>query len=211
MFLKFPAVYLQSNMKEKIIVKASEMFLNLGFKSVTMDDIANELGISKKTLYKYFNNKHSLVEESTATLHDSCFNIIEIITNQGFNPIKENFEIKKIFKEMFQNASSSPIYQLKKYYPKIHEKTMQKEKILFSECLKTNLEKGIEQGFYRNDINIDLATKFYFYLVFSVHENTLENHKIPKLEQEVLVYHTRAIATEKGIKELEKQLENNQL
>ena len=112
---------------------------------------------------------------------------------------------------MFQNASSSPIYQLKKYYPKIHEKTMQKEKILFSECLKTNLEKGIEQGFYRNDINIDLATKFYFYLVFSVHENTLENHKIPKLEQEVLVYHTRAIATEKGLKELDKQLKINQL
>lgn len=198
-------------MKEKIIVKASELFLNLGFKSVTMDDIANELGISKKTLYKYFSNKHALVEESTTTLHDSCIVVIEMITNQGFNPIKENFEIKKIFKEMFQNASSSPIYQLKKYYPKIHEKTMEKERILFSECLKKNFEKGIEQGYYREEINIDLVTQFYFYLVFSIHENTIENYKIPKLEQEVLAYHTRAIATKKGILELEKQLENNKL
>ncbi|MFK8060685.1 MAG: TetR/AcrR family transcriptional regulator [Polaribacter sp.] len=198
-------------MKDKIIEKAGEMFLNLGFKSVTMDDIANELGISKKTLYKYFSNKQGLVEETTITLHDSCISIIEMITNQGFNAIKENFEIKKVFKEMFQNASSSPIYQLKKYYPKIHEKTMQKEMILFSECLKKNIEKGIEEKFYREDVNINLATQFYFSLVFSIHENTIDNHKIPKLEQEVLVYHTRAIATKKGLLELENQLKNNQL
>ncbi len=198
-------------MKDKIIEKAGELFLNLGFKSVTMDEIANELGISKKTLYKYFSNKHALVEATTLTIHDSCFLAMDTITNKGFNAIKENFETKKMFKEMFQNASSSPIYQLKKYYPKIHEKTMQKEMVLFSECLKKNIEKGIKEGFYRNDLNIDLITKFYFSLVFSIHENTIENYKIPKLEHEVLIYHTRAIATEKGLKELEEQLVNNQL
>ncbi|PWG04532.1 TetR/AcrR family transcriptional regulator [Polaribacter aquimarinus] len=198
-------------MKEKIIKKASELFLNLGFKSVTMDDIAKELGISKKTLYKYFNNKQSLVEETTSTIHNSCFLAIETITEQGFNAIKENFEIKKMFREMFQNASSSPIYQLKKYYPKIHEKTMQKEMVMFSECLKKNVEKGIVEGYYRNDINIELVTKFYFSLVFSIHENTIENYKIPKLEQDVLAYHTRAIATKRGLLELEKQLKNNQI
>ena len=198
-------------MRTKIIEKAGELFLKLGFKSVTMDEIANELGISKKTLYKYFNNKLSLVEETTSTLHESCFCVIEKITKENFNAIKENFEIKNTFKEMFQNASSSPIYQLKKYYPKIHEKTMEKEMILFSECLKKNLQKGINQGYYRKDTNIELATQFYFYLVFSIHENTIENYKIPKLEQEVLVYHTRAIATEKGLQELEYQLKNNKL
>ncbi len=198
-------------MKEKIIEKAGELFIKLGFKSVTMDDIANELGISKKTLYKYFSNKHSLVEETTTTMHNSCLCGIETITNQGFNAIEENFEIKKMFKEMFQNASSSPIYQLKKYYPKIHQKTMEKEIVLFSECLKENLKKGIKEGFYRKDTNLELATQFYFYLVMSVHENTVENHKVPILEREVLIYHTRAIATEKGLLELENQLNNNQL
>ena len=187
-------------MKDNILNKAASMFLSLGFKSVT-----------KKTLYKYFSNKLSLVEETTSTMHHSCFMMIEMITSQGFNAIKENFEIKKMFKEMFQNASSSPVYQLKKYYPKIHEKTMQKEMVMFSECLKKNMEKGITEGYYRSDLNIDLVTKFYFSLVFSIHENTLENHKIPKLEQEVLVYHTRSIATDKGLQELELQLKNNQL
>ena len=198
-------------MEDKIIAKASKMFLNLGFKSVTMDDIAKELSISKKTLYKYFGNKHDLVATTTTLLHQSCFLEIQNITKQGFNPIEENFEIKKMFKEMFQNASSSPVYQLKKYYPKVHEKIMQKERLLFSECLQKNMKKGIEEGYYRKDVNIELVTKFYFSLVFSIHENTVENYKIPKLEQDVLVYHTRAIATEKGVLELEKQLKNNQI
>ena len=73
------------------------------------------------------------------------------------------------------------------------------------------MEKGINAGYYRKDVDIELVTKFYFSLVFSIHENTIENYKIPKLEQDVLAYHTRAIATAKGLLELEKQLKNNQI
>ncbi|QMU66773.1 MAG: TetR family transcriptional regulator [Flavobacteriaceae bacterium] len=193
-------------MREEILHKAGEMFLNLGFKSVTMDDIAAELGVSKKTIYKYFENKLKLVEDSTVALHESCLTMINMIIDQGHNPIKENFEIKKMFKEMFQNASSSPIYQLKKYYPAIYEKVMKKEMVAFSDCLKSNLERGIEEGYYRTAIDIELYIQFYFSLVFSIHESVIENYKIPDLEKAALEYHTRAIATEKGIEELEKHL-----
>ena len=194
-------------MRDKILNKASEMFLNLGFKSITMDDIAQEMGVSKKTLYKYYKTKQSLVESTTTRFHDSCIRTIEEVENKKFNPIKENFEIKKSFKEMFKNATSSPMYQLRKYYPLIHERIKEKENVVFSECLKRNIKSGVAQGYYREDINIDLCTQFYFYLVFSVHENTIENDKIPLIEMETLIYHTRAIATVKGVEELEKQLE----
>lgn len=193
-------------MRDKILNKASEMFLNLGFKSVTMDDIAQEMGVSKKTLYKYYKTKQSLVESTTTRFHDSCIQTIQEVEGKKFNPIKENFEIKKSFKEMFKNATSSPMYQLRKYYPLIHERIKEKENVVFSECLKRNIKSGVEQGYYREDINIDLCTQFYFYLVFSVHENTIENDKIPLIEMETLIYHTRAIATVKGVEELEKQL-----
>lgn len=66
-------------MKEKIIAKASELFLKLGFKSVTMDDIAGEMCISKKTIYKYFCNKEVLIEESTSTVHKQVHEIIDSI------------------------------------------------------------------------------------------------------------------------------------
>lgn len=195
-------------MREKILHKAGEMFLKLGFKSVTMDDIATELGVSKKTIYKYFANKLTLVEEATIEMHESCLGMINLIVDQGHNPIKENFEVKKMFKEMFQTADSSPVYQLRKYYPMIHERVMQKEMVAFTACIRSNIEKGIEEGYYRPTENIELYVQFYFAVVFSIHENTVENYKIPELERIALEYHTRAIATEKGIQELEKQLYN---
>ncbi|NER13072.1 TetR family transcriptional regulator [Leptobacterium flavescens] len=194
-------------MKEEILEKAGEMFLKLGFKSVTMDDIANEMAMSKKTLYKYFKNKEVLVEESTSMMHEACHMGIQMITDQGYNPIRENFEIKKMFKEMFKNADSSPIFQLKKYYPKIHERVMCKEMGAFSECVKQNINRGIEQGYYREQIDIDLCIQFYFAIVFSIHENA-ETENRPEFEVLALEYHTRAIATEKGITELENQLLN---
>ena len=101
-------------MKDKIISKASNLFLKLGFKSVTMDDIANEMCISKKTIYKYFCNKEILIEETTETGLKQINQTIAKIVANNHNAIEENFEIRKMFKEMFKSADASPIYQLKK-------------------------------------------------------------------------------------------------
>jgi AcrR family transcriptional regulator len=101
-------------MKEKIIKKATDMFLKLGFKSVTMDDIAGEMCISKKTIYKYFCNKEVLIEEGTTAIHNEVYKIIDEIVAKDYNAIEENFEIRKMFKEMFKSVNDSPIYQLKK-------------------------------------------------------------------------------------------------
>ena len=106
---------------------------------------------------------------------------------------------------MFQNADTSPIYQLKKYYPRIYNKIMTKEMLVFYECIKDNISKGIKKGYYRKDIDIDNVVKFYFALVFYIHENMPMN-RVQVVEIQALEFHTRAIATNKGIKELEKQL-----
>ena len=81
-------------MREKIIHKAAELFLTLGFKSVTMDDISNDLGISKKTIYVHFENKTKLVEAVTFTIFDTVCEGIDCICNASINPIEELYEIK---------------------------------------------------------------------------------------------------------------------
>jgi len=195
-------------MKEKIISKASEMFLKLGFKSVTMDDIAGEMCISKKTIYKYFCNKEILIEESTETVHKEIHQIIETIISKEYNAIEENFEIRKMFKEMFKAIDNSPIFQLKKHYPEIYETVMARE---INECNTTferNIKKGIQQGLYRAQINVENYVQFYYHLVFTIKENTSSEKEGQKIELEVLEYHTRAMATATGIIELEKQLLN---
>ena len=194
-------------MKEKIISKASDLFLKLGFKSVTMDDIAGEMCISKKTIYKYFCNKEVLVEESTAMVHKQVHDLIDTIVAKDLNSIHENFEIREMFRDMFKNnIDTSPIYQLKRHYPEIYQTVLTKEIDQCTQYFRANIEKGIREGLYRNDLNIDIYVKFYYTLVFHINETTISEREAQRMELEALEYHTRAMATEKGIQELEKQL-----
>jgi AcrR family transcriptional regulator len=198
-------------MKEKIMAKASELFMKLGFKSITMDDIACEMCISKKTIYKYFCNKEVLIEESTEVIHKEVHDSIDAIVKQNFNAIQENFEIRKMFKEMFNTADTSPMYQLKKHYPEIYNKLVNRE---VNECnivFKQNIEKGIKEGLYRAEIPIDTYVKFYYTLIFEINGNTISEKEAQHLELEALEYHTRAMASLAGIIELEKQLENHSI
>lgn len=199
-------------MKETILKKAGDIFLKLGFKSVTMDDIANELAISKKTIYKYFKNKEELVDETVSLVHETMHNEVYCICDKGYNAIQENFEIKNMFKNMFKNSDDSPMYQLEKYYPKTFSKIMANEFSMFKDCISNNLKKGMAEGLYRKNIDEELVTKFYFSLAMSVHNSKLHAYNkntLNKLETSVLEYHTRAIATGKGIKILEQQLKIN--
>ena len=201
-------------MKTLILNKAGDIFLKLGFKSVTMDDIANELGISKKTIYKYFKNKAHLVDETTAHMHETMHKEALKIYDLGYNAIQENFEVNKVFKGFMQNLDDSPIYQLQKYYPETYHKIMSQEFCLFKDCLLSNIQKGINEGLFRKEISIDQVTKFYFSLIMSVHDSNLYTYSkntINKLELNVLEYHTRAIATAKGIEILEEQLALNNI
>jgi TetR/AcrR family transcriptional regulator, biofilm operon repressor len=195
-------------MQNKIIHKATEMFLKLGFKSVTMDDIANEMCISKKTIYKYFNNKEILIEEGTTSMHDKIENGIQEIVLKNHNAIEENFEIRKMFAEMFKIAETSPVFQLKKHYPEIHSKLMDRSIEICSKCFRANIEKGIASGLYRQNLEVESAIKFYYTLIFSINENTMSEKELLKQELIALEYHTRAMATVAGIAELDKQLLN---
>ena len=195
-------------MKEKIITRAADLFLKLGFKSVTMDDIAGEMCISKKTIYKYFCNKELLIQETTGLVHKAIHQSIDTIVAKDHNAIEENFEIRKMFKEMFKTGGTSPAYQLKKHYPEIYNTVMTRE---INECntvFRQNIEKGIQQGLYRNDVPIDAYVEFYYTLIFSINGNISSELESKEMELQALEYHTRAMATPEGIIELEKQLQN---
>ena len=195
-------------MKEKIINKAKEMFLRLGFKNITMDDIACEMCISKKTIYKYFSNKDALIEESVELVHKEVHETIDKIVSKNFNAIEENFEIKRTFREMFKSAESSPIYQLKKHYPEVYAKALSSQIEICEKCFRDNIQKGINEGLYRENLDINNYVKFYYTLIFNINENTASGIEAEELEVKALEYHIRAMATLAGIIELEKHLKN---
>jgi AcrR family transcriptional regulator len=196
-------------MKDKIIKKATEMFLKLGFKSVTMDDIANEMCISKKTIYKYFNNKEALIEEGTEVVHQKIHSLMDEVIAQNHNAIVENFKMREMFKQMFQSFDHSPAFQLKKHYPEIYNKMICNEIEDCSQMFRQNIEKGIAEGLYRKVTDVEASVKFYYTLIFSINENTMLEKDAYELEAKALEYHTRAIATPEGIVELEKQIKSH--
>ncbi|TMU54857.1 TetR/AcrR family transcriptional regulator [Flagellimonas algicola] len=188
-------------MREKILHKATEMFLTLGFKSVTMDDLANEMGISKKTIYSHFENKTMLVEESTMDMFWFISNGIDEIIALTKNPIEELYEIKKFVMVHLKNEKSSPQYQLQKYYPKIHDALKKKQFEVMQDCIKENVKRGMEMGIYRDNLNVEFVSRIYFSGVTSIKDNNIfpiQIFTMAQLMDDYLEYHLRGITTVKG-------------
>lgn len=199
-------------MYNKIIEKATEMYLTFGFKSVTMDDIASKMGISKKTIYQHFANKTDLVEAVTMNLFETISCGIDEIVTLNQNPIEELFAIKNFVMQNLKNESASPIYQLQKYYPQVHETLKSRQFAKMGDCVIENLRKGIEQELFRADINLELIARFYFAGMSSIKDAELFNpiqFSMKQVQETYLEYHLRAISTAKGITILEKILQNN--
>ncbi len=200
-------------MREKIIYKSSELFLTLGFKSVTMDDIANELGISKKTIYVHFSNKTKLVEAVTFHLFDTICDGIDDICDNAPNPIEELYSIKMYVMHHLKNEKTSPQYQLKKYYPQIHAQLKFKQFEKMHSSVQESLQQGVDTGVFRDTIDVDFISRMYFIGMTGIKDNMFfppEQYQMEYLMESYLEYHLRAIVTEKGFKILNQFITNNQ-
>lgn len=200
-------------MKTQILDKAIDLFLSLGFKSVTMDDIAQEMGISKKTIYAHFANKTDLVEAVTASLYEKISLGIEEILALKQNPIEELYEIKKYVMHHLKDEKSSPQYQLQKYYPHIFQSLKKAEYEFMSGCVVDNIERGLALGIYRPNINVEFVSRIYYSGAFAIKDNSIfpvAKFSASELEDYFLEYHLRGIVTPKGRQILNKIINSNQ-
>ncbi|MEH6406825.1 MAG: TetR/AcrR family transcriptional regulator [Leeuwenhoekiella sp.] len=193
-------------MEDKILHKAAEMFLSQGFKSVTMDDIAQEMGISKKTIYTHFETKLKLVEMVTYFLFDVIHKGITEIQSRNLNVIEELFVIKDFAMQNLKDEKSSPVFQLQKYYPKIYKKVHGQQIKLMTACVTDNLERGIATGFYRPKIKVCFVSKIYYMCTMGIKNPEIfppHDFIIKDVTSDYLDYHLRAIATPQGLEILQ--------
>jgi len=196
-------------MKEKILHTATDLFLNFGFKSITMDEIAKTLSISKKTIYTFYKTKTELVEASVFMIFEQISTGINTICSLKKNPIQELFDVKEFIIDNLKGEQSSPHYQLKKYYPKLFITLQKKQFEIMSECVQENLKRGIETAYFRKEIDIDFISRIYFSGVISIKD--IELFPKGKLDMKSLMsryldYHLRAITTLKGVEKLKEIL-----
>jgi len=200
--------------KKNILSKVYILYLKYGIKSITLDDIAREIGISKKTIYSYFADKHDLVQQ--------VFNYEQEIKNDcatglyppGLNAIEQMWAINMHITSLLKEYNPSMNFDLKKHYPEIFEN---RRTSFFENTYRhqiENLNKGISEGLYRQEINVEYIARLFILRVFNIHDFPLfdvsEFFK-PEFIQEVFIYHIRGIANKKGLEVLEKILKNKEL
>lgn len=193
-------------MGNEIIKAASCLFLQYGYKAVTMDDIAEHMGISKKTIYLYFNDKTSLVRSAVFEVFEDVKEKIIAVQISMQNPIEALYEIKKIAVEVLGNKDKSPQYQLQKYYPTIYNEIRRKELSAFGDTFKMSLRKGVESGFFRKSIDTEFIMRIYFNGFRGLRDIELfppEDYDMDLIIGKYIDYHLRAIVTPLGLKFLE--------
>ncbi|UJH92897.1 TetR/AcrR family transcriptional regulator [Antarcticibacterium sp. 1MA-6-2] len=195
---------------EDFLNKVSQLFIINGAKTVTMDDIAKELRISKKTLYQNYTNKENLLEETLTYSIEKVLNKMRNLDEKIENAVERMFARDEEIERASKTNDSILLRQLVKYYPQIFNKHMLYFSEKLSEILVHNVEKGRAQGLYRNDFDAHLYSKLYFQMTMTYDNSPyLDTTQISrnKYQQESLLFYMNAITTEKGkgiLKELQR-------
>jgi len=200
-------------MEEKTIFlrKATDLFIENGAKSVTMDEIAKEFGISKKTLYQKYKNKEELLEEVLQYKLQELIERFQYLDDNIENAIERMFCRDEVIDNVSHSNNNILIRQLLKYYPAIFHKHMLNFSSKFSEVLVHNIEKGRKQGLYRADFDPEFYAKIFFQLVMSYDSSPYFNVEMFSREyfmQEAMMFYLTVITNEKG-KEVLKSLQKN--
>ena len=191
------------DLEKSIVVTSTELFLTLGFKSVTMDDIAEEMKISKKTIYTFFANKEALVQSVVFSMYSYITTNLTQIREKASNPISELYEVKMFIMHQLKGEKTSPQHQLRKYYPNIHKELQKKQFDFMTKSVKKSLTKGVEMKLFRPSIDIDFISRMYFNGMVGIKNADMfpiEKYSPEQLIENYLDYHLRAIVTDNGMK-----------
>jgi TetR/AcrR family transcriptional regulator, cholesterol catabolism regulator len=193
----------------KILEQVSELYFKYGIKSVTMDDVARELGISKKTLYEYFADKNDLVAKFLDFHIQKIREVFEVDKDCSGNAIDHLLYISKILMNFLKDLNPSVHYDLQKYYPDIFKSLFEYKRNNMLDSVKQNIIRGMKEGLYRKDLNPEIIAHIYVNRVeSSMDANFLRSKDVTSTElfSEMFTYHIRGISSKKGIEYFDKQI-----
>ena len=150
----------KDTMKERIQEKAMELFMRYGIRSISMDDIATQLGISKKTIYQYFADKDELVGAVVdADINDLQHRCVDC-EMQAENAVHELFLTMDMIQEFLMNMNPMLLYDLKKFHLQAYSKWIEHKNNFLLVRVQKNIEQGKSEGLYRADLNSDILSRF---------------------------------------------------
>lgn len=191
----------------ELLEKSGELFKRYGIKSLTMNDIAKELKISKKTLYKYVKDKNDLVIRSMTIVLGKQECEFKAINESTEDPIEELWQITQKASEHLNSIHPSVIFDIQKFHPKAWEQFEGHKTTHIYLSVVDNLERGKKKGMYRNEIRSEIIAKLFVARFDTLFNPAIFPHaefSLAEVNKEMMNYHLHGILTSEGLKEIEK-------
>lgn len=192
---------MEKGKEHEIIEKAANLFMTYGLRSITMDDLAKEIGISKKTLYQHFKDKADLIKKIVFAEVERMMLRMNNLLEESENTIDIMMKINNLLVHIRKKTPANVKYDLQKYYPEIAEelKTLMEEKMF--DAIKKNHEIGKKEGLVRKELDVNIVSSLQV-CRSNIIDNIvlmLNDYDFEKVLNEIFDYHIRAIATPKGL------------
>lgn len=191
------------NIRDRIKQKADDLYRRYGIKSVTMDEIASQLGVSKKTIYQSFNDKNELVDAVIAEMLDYNKICCQDSCTRSQNAVHEVYLSMDILRDMLENMNPSILFDIERGHPQTFKKFSDYKYNFLSDLMKKNIERGKKEGLYRPEINADLITKIRLetiMLPFNEEIFPKNQYSLVYVQQELIEYFLYGMVTSKGYK-----------
>jgi AcrR family transcriptional regulator len=189
--------------KSRIQEKANDLFRRYGIKSITMDEIATQLGVSKKTLYQYFSDKDELVDAVVKNTISYAQLSCDKNREECKDAVHELFSAMDFIREIFSEMNPAMMYDLERFHPKSYKHFLDHKNKYLYEMIRANLKKGIEEELYRPQINIDIIAKFRLegmMLAFNQEVFPSSKFNLAELHTAIIEHFLFGVASLKGYK-----------
>ncbi len=199
----------ETDVVKVILQRAEEAFLQYGLRAITMSELAARMGMSKKTLYRYFETKEDLVYAAVRNFLECEHASLEKMSEESRDAIQEMFLVAGHVISLFRRLSPNLILETQKYYASAWELIERLHFARIREMIQRNLEQGIEQGLYRSQINPELLSRFYVSLTgVCTDERIFPSNEFSRVNlfHQFIAYHMYGIVSAKGRRILERQL-----
>ena len=198
--------FIRVEVESRILNNARDLFFRYGLKNVTMDEIAADLGMSKKTLYEFYPNKKEIINRITENFLSDQNDAHQQVSAKSKDAVDELIQLMGLINHIFENLDVRVIYDMQRYYPEAWNIFLKHKEDFIMRDITLNLKRGIQEGLFRNDIHVEIIARMRLeqvQLAMDPRYFPAEKYNLTEVHQQLLLQYVKGLCTPSGHKLIE--------